>query len=122
MSIATVPAPSFAALAERMRGRLVTASDPDWDAIRSGFNLATDLHPAAVALPLDAADVVAAIEFAREAGLRVAPQGGAQDPAALGDLDETLRQRSRKPGGAPRRLGRGRSPTPWCGRGPPEGR
>jgi hypothetical protein len=39
----------FTDLSVQMTGRVVTPSDPDWDATRQVFNLATDLRPAAVA-------------------------------------------------------------------------
>ena len=64
----------FETLAAQMSGRVVTPSDPDWDATRQVFNMATDLRPTAVALPRDVRDVVAAVDYARTNGLRVAPQ------------------------------------------------
>jgi FAD/FMN-containing dehydrogenase len=77
-------------LAAQMTGRVVTPSDPDWDAIRQVFDLTTDLRPAAVALPEDVADVVAAVTYARDNGLRVAPQATGHNAAPLGSLDDTL--------------------------------
>jgi FAD/FMN-containing dehydrogenase len=68
----------------------VTPTDPDWDATRHGFNLATDVRPAAVALPRDVSDVVAAVGYAGASGLRVAPQAGAHNAAPLGSLEDTL--------------------------------
>jgi hypothetical protein len=50
----------FDTLSARMSGRVVTPSDPDWDATRQVFNLAMDLRPAAVALPRGGDDVGAA--------------------------------------------------------------
>ena len=35
----------FDTLSAQMTGRVVTSSDPDWDAARQVFNLATDLRP-----------------------------------------------------------------------------
>ena len=52
----------FETLSTQMSGRVVTPSDPDWDATRQVFNLAMDLRPAAVALPRDTRDVVAAVD------------------------------------------------------------
>src|SRR6188508_54489 len=61
-----------------------TASSPDillfpgdagWDEARRAWNLAVDQRPAAVALPETVDDVVAVVEHARAAGLRVAVQG-----------------------------------------------
>ncbi|HEX5909234.1 MAG TPA: FAD-binding oxidoreductase, partial [Thermoleophilaceae bacterium] len=69
---------------------LVTASDPDWDATRQVFNLALDLQPAAIALPRDVGEVIAAVEYARERGLRVAPQATGHNAAAYGPLEDAL--------------------------------
>jgi hypothetical protein len=77
-------------MSAQMRGRVVTASDPDWDATRQVFNLATDLTPAAVALPRDQDDVIAAVDYARESGLRVAPQATGHNADAHGSLEDTL--------------------------------
>jgi FAD binding domain len=87
MLTATTP---FTDLAAQMSGRVVTSSDPDWDATRHGFNLTMDVRPAAVALPRDVSDVVAAVRYARANGLRVAPQAGGHNPGPLGSLDDTL--------------------------------
>jgi FAD/FMN-containing dehydrogenase len=77
-------------LSAQMSGRVVTSSDSDWDAARQVFNLATDLRPAAVALPQDVRDVVAAVEYARDNGLRVAPQATGHNADAYGALEDTL--------------------------------
>jgi hypothetical protein len=80
----------FTALSTQMSGRVVTPADPDWDATRQVFNLATDLSPAAMALPRDVRDVVTAVEYARVNGLRVAPQATGHNADAFGALDDTL--------------------------------
>jgi FAD/FMN-containing dehydrogenase len=80
----------FTDLSTQMTGRVVTPSDPDWDAVRQVFNLTTDLRPAAVALPRDVSDVVAAIGYARANGLRVAPQATGHNATPLGSLEDTL--------------------------------
>lgn len=80
----------FADLSARMSGRVVTPSDPDWDAVREVFNLVADVRPAAVALPRDTDDVAAAVAFARAQGLRVAPQATGHNAAPLGALDDAL--------------------------------
>ena len=77
-------------LSAQMTGRVVTPSDPDWDAIRQVFNLTVDFRPAAIALPRDVDDVVAAVEYARANGLRVAPQATGHNAGPLGSLDDTL--------------------------------
>src|SRR5688500_20289868 len=80
----------FIDLSAQMTGRVVTPSDPDWDATRQVFNLATDVRPAAVALPRDVSDVVAAVGYARANGLRVAPQATGHNADAFGSLEDTL--------------------------------
>jgi hypothetical protein len=80
----------FIDLAAQMTGRVVTPSDPDWDATRQVYNLDTDLRPAAIALPRDVGDVVAAVGYARTDGLRVAPQATGHNAAPLGSLEDTL--------------------------------
>jgi FAD/FMN-containing dehydrogenase len=73
-----------------MTGRVVTPSDPDWHATRQVFNVATDLRPAAVALPRDVKDVIAAVGYAGANGLRIAPQATGHHADALGSLADVL--------------------------------
>jgi hypothetical protein len=80
----------FETLSAQMRGRVVTPSDHDWDTTRQVFNLAMDLRPTAVALPRDVRDVIAAVDYARANGLRVAPQATGHNADAHGALEETL--------------------------------
>ena len=85
-----MPAHTFTDLSSEMSGRLVTPSDPDWDATRRVFNLRTNLWPSAVALPRNVRDVVAAVGYARAHGLRVAPQATGHNAEPLGSLEDTL--------------------------------
>ena len=78
------------ALRARLQGDLVLPDDESWDEARLAWNLAVDQRPAAVALPETAEDVVAIVDFAREHGLRVAPQGTGHNAGPLGWLDETI--------------------------------
>src|SRR4051794_18067187 len=77
-------------LSRRMNGRVVVPSDPAWAGARHSFNLALDLQPAAVAFPRDESDVVAVVDYARDNGLRIAPQATGHNPGPLGSLDETI--------------------------------
>ena len=77
-------------LAARIDGNLVVPSDAGWDEARQAWNLAADQRPAAVAVPDNVGDVVEIVEFAREAGLRVAPQGTGHGAMAMGDLADTI--------------------------------
>jgi FAD/FMN-containing dehydrogenase len=82
------PLPSLAiasALALRHElGELVRLpSEGDFDAVRTPWNVAVAQHPAAVALPTSADDVVRVVRAARRHGLRVAAQGTGHGAAAL---------------------------------------
>ncbi len=86
MATADQLATTVNALKSRLGDRVVGPEDPGWDEARRAWNLAVDQHPAAVARPESAEDVVAAVEVARRHGLRVAPQGtghGAPPRASL---------------------------------------
>ena len=61
-----------------------------WENARQAWNLAVDQRPEAVVFPESAADVVAAIELARERGWRLAPQGTGHGAAGIGSLEGTL--------------------------------
>ncbi|MGZ4270987.1 MAG: FAD-binding oxidoreductase [Solirubrobacteraceae bacterium] len=78
------------ALRERIAGDVVVPGDGGWDAARAAWNLAVDQRPAAVVLPESAGDVVAAVEAARDGGLRVAAQGTGHNAGPLGDLSDTV--------------------------------
>ena len=68
-------------LRARMRGRVVTADDPDYDSLRR-VTLVVDVRPPLIARPLDAADVAAAVAFARENGMEIAVRSGGHSAAA----------------------------------------
>src|SRR5919112_1195475 len=54
------------------------------------FNTAIDLLPAAVVYPRDAHEVIAAVRYARDHDLRVAPQATGHNVGAYASLDDTL--------------------------------
>jgi FAD/FMN-containing dehydrogenase len=68
-------------------GRVVPPGDPDWDEARQAFDVLADLQPEAVAFPIDEADVVAVVNYAREQGLQIAPQATGHNAVPLGALD-----------------------------------
>ena len=86
-------------LADRMAGRVVHPSDADWDQARQAFNTTLDVRPAAVAFPCDERDVMAVVDYAREHGLRIAPQATGHNAGPLGSLDETILVNVRELGG-----------------------
>jgi FAD/FMN-containing dehydrogenase len=69
---------------------IVLPHDPSWDQARLAWNLAADQQPAAVALPETAKEVIAVVRWARERGLRVAPQGTGHNAIPLGSLAHTV--------------------------------
>ena len=88
------------ALRSETEGGVLVAGDDGWDAARQAFNLTIDQRPAAIVQPERVDDVVAAVAFARESGLRVAPQRTGHNAGPLGDLSETLLLRTERLGGA----------------------
>jgi FAD/FMN-containing dehydrogenase len=77
-------------LRDEVEGDVVRPGDEDWDAARQAWNLAVDQRPAAVVLPESAEDVAAIVRFAREHGLRLAPQGTGHNAGPLGALSDTI--------------------------------
>ena len=77
-------------LRSRVQGAVVAPGDAAWDEARQAWNLRVDQRPALVALPESAADVVAIVDFAREQGLRVAPQGTGHNASAIATLERTI--------------------------------
>ena len=69
---------------------VLTPADPGWDDARKAWNLAVDQRPAAIAVPTCESEVIAAVNFARHHGLRVAAQGTGHNAAPLGPLADTI--------------------------------
>src|SRR5215469_8477655 len=63
-------------LAESLRGRLLQSGDAGYDEARRVWNGMIDRRPAIIARCAGAADVIAAVRFAREHGLLVSVKGG----------------------------------------------
>jgi hypothetical protein len=78
-----------AAVRAQLTGEFFAPADEGWDEARLAWNLAVDQQPDFVALPADAADVVALVRIAAEAGLRVAAQGTGHNASPL-DLDGAM--------------------------------
>jgi FAD/FMN-containing dehydrogenase len=70
-----------------MSGPVIMPGDPDFDDRRRVWNADIDRHPAVIARCASAADVAAAIGFAREHQLEVAVRGGAHDTAGAGTCE-----------------------------------
>jgi len=77
-------------LTDVMAGRVVVPRDVDWDDARQTYNLMIEQDPAVVALPADERDVAAVVKFAREQGLRIAPQATGHNAGPCGSLEGTI--------------------------------
>ena len=77
-------------LAARLSGTALCARRRRLGRRRQAWNLAADQHPAAVVLARGVDDVRATVDFARERGLRVAPQSTGHAAAGIASLDGTI--------------------------------
>jgi FAD/FMN-containing dehydrogenase len=77
-------------LATQLHGSLVRAGDPDYDEARALFNAMIDKRPALIVRAADTADVVAAVNFARDNGLDLAVRCGGHNGPGLGSVDDGL--------------------------------
>ena len=73
-----------------VRGRIIRPGDADYDEARAVHNGMHDRRPAAVVQARDAADVVAAVAAAREAGIDIAVRGGGHSVPGFGTVDDGL--------------------------------
>ncbi|MDP3894718.1 FAD-binding oxidoreductase [Nocardioides sp.] len=85
---ASVTSAEWSQLRDLAKGRLITATDPDWDTARIGWIVSVDQRPAAVLEVADAADVVHAVRWAAGHSLPVAAQP--RGHAARTSLNGTL--------------------------------
>jgi FAD/FMN-containing dehydrogenase len=79
-----------AAFERNLRGRLIRPSDADYDAARALYNGMIDKRPRLIARCADVADVMSAVNFAREEGLLLAIRGGGHSGPGLGSCDGGL--------------------------------
>ncbi|MCW5697470.1 MAG: FAD-binding oxidoreductase [Bauldia sp.] len=80
MNIAATSLP-LDTLARRLAGRLIRRGNADFDAARAVFYGGIDRRPAAIARVAHAADVAAAVAFARDHGLELAVRSGGHSVA-----------------------------------------
>jgi UDP-N-acetylenolpyruvoylglucosamine reductase len=77
-------------LNQGLRGQVVRPSDPDYEDARRVYNGMIDRRPRLVARCADAADVIAAVNFARENELDLAIRGGGHNVAGFGTVDDGI--------------------------------
>jgi FAD/FMN-containing dehydrogenase len=77
-------------LRAQLIGTVVGPADPDYDEARKVWNADIDRRPEIIARCASAADVAAAISFARREGLEIAVRGGAHNTAGLSVVDDGI--------------------------------
>jgi FAD/FMN-containing dehydrogenase len=77
-------------LRERVRGRVITADDEGYDEARAVHNGMFDKRPLAVLRAEQVADVIAAVNFARDNGLDLSIRDGAHSAPGFGTNDGGL--------------------------------
>jgi FAD/FMN-containing dehydrogenase len=73
-----------------LAGNLIQAGDPDYDEARKVYNGMIDRRPRLIVRCADVADVIAAVDFARQNNLLVSIRGGGHNAAGLGVCDDGL--------------------------------
>jgi hypothetical protein len=84
------PALALDTLRAAFGGDLHAPGDAGYDQARAAWNVAVDQRPVLVAEPRSADDVTAVVRFARDHGLRVAPQGTGHNAPARSGVDESI--------------------------------
>jgi FAD/FMN-containing dehydrogenase len=75
-------------LRDRVRGEVVVPGDAGYDDARSVHNGMIDRHPAAVVRVVNAGDVMATVDYARENGLALSIRGGGHSGPGFGTNDD----------------------------------
>ena len=86
----TIEAEALEAFVAGQRGASLTAADDGYDAARVIWNGSSDKRPAIIAQCVGAADVIAAVNFARDHDLRVAVRGGGHNVAGNAMNDDGI--------------------------------
>jgi len=77
-------------LRESLRGTLIERGNADYDDARKLYNGMIDKRPLMIARCVDVADVITAVNFGRDQGLRIAIRGGGHNGPGLGSVDDGL--------------------------------
>lgn len=90
MTLDHVDAGDLENLAGSLRGPLIQPTDDGYDEARRVYNAMHDRRPALIVQAADVADVIAAVNFAREQGLALALRGGGHSVPGFGTCDDGL--------------------------------
>ena len=77
-------------LADGFRGHVIGPQDPGYDAARAVINGSINKRPALIVRPMGAADVIDAVNLARERGLPLAARCGGHSVAGNGTVDDGI--------------------------------
>ncbi len=75
---------------EVQRGSVIRREDDGYNQARAVYNAMIDKYPAVIAQCANAADVIRAVNFAREQGLDIAVRSGGHNGGGLGTVDDGL--------------------------------
>src|SRR5712692_6267941 len=78
---------TFDTLRQQVRGDVISEKDEGYDAARVVYNAMIDKRPVVVTRPVNAGDVIAAVNFARESHLPIAIRGGGHSVPGFGTCD-----------------------------------
>jgi len=90
VSTATLEQTAIEGLKSRVRGEVIQPGDAGYDAARRVYNGMIDRHPGLIVRCVDVADVMYAVNFAREHQLLLAVRGGGHNGPGLGTCDDGL--------------------------------
>jgi len=80
-------APTIEQLRDRVEGQVITPNDEGYDEARAVYNAMIDKRPAAIVRPATEADIAAAVDHARQAGIDLAIRGGGHGVPGFGTCD-----------------------------------
>ena len=93
ITVARVGPPSNVAidiLRTRIRGQVIAPKDTGYEEARRVHNGMIDRHPYLIVRCRDVADVVAALEFGRQAGVTIAVRSGGHSAPGYGTVDDGI--------------------------------
>ncbi len=90
VSTATLDEVAVAGLKTQLRGELIQPGDAAYEEARKLYNAMIDRHPGLIVRCADVADVISAVNFAREHHLLLAVRGGGHNGPGLGSVDDGL--------------------------------